>query len=635
MPSAKVSKGLIIHMQLKPVQIRLMATLLVSAAILPSHVGAAEEKVAAPADKVTELEKFTVSEVPLENQILPTVRPIGSVFGDDRSIIDTPRSVTSVNKAWMDDRLVKNAMDFSQFSPGVYSAAQYGIPGVPQIRGDLAQIYINGQVIPFSRNSTPLSFNAVEAMDIIKGPGSAVYGPQSQGPGGYVNFVSKKPYFDRQHADVSTTLGYWTSGHSYSNPEVTIDLGGPISDKLAYRVSYLGRWGNQYYLNAKNETQDVYAALTYLANKSLTLEWWAQAYADRTNEISGTNRVTQEFIDHGTYTGGPATPVTTGAHAYYGYDIITTPNPPAGTFGSVADGSFVVVDPKTLYKVKLPAYDALVGPQDTARSKLIHSQLKSTLTLTPDSSIVNLTYFGLESSNKYETYGYDEFVPKSESIQNRFEYHNTFDIKGISNGLIAGFDFRYTNLRTYSDYNTEPFTYYDVYQPLSKVFYPGYYYQAQTWGSGLQVPGKPGYSTVEQQDTQIYDPAIFIQDDVKITKQISAILGYRVDRFTAHTANPPMVQAGYYNEEFTYIPLATPQYLPKGSVYSTKASKTDQSYFGSLVFKATDTQSFYFTYDHVNAVQGSANFGGVNAPYGLEVITSEMVKNHLGLKSSL
>jgi len=83
----------------------------------------------------------------LEAQILPTVRPIGSVFGDDRSILDTPRSVTSVNKAWMDDRQIRNAMDFSQFSAGVYSAAQYGIPGVPQVRGDLAQIYINGQVI--------------------------------------------------------------------------------------------------------------------------------------------------------------------------------------------------------------------------------------------------------------------------------------------------------------------------------------------------------------------------------------------------------------------------------------------------------------------------------------------------------
>ena len=125
--------------------------------------------------KVTTLEKYTVSDVPLEDQILPTVRPISSVYGDDRSIIDIPRSVSSVNKAWMDDREVKNAMDFGQFSPGVYAAADYGIPGVPQIRGDEAQVYVNGQEIAYSRNSVPLSFNGVEAMDIVKGPGTAVF----------------------------------------------------------------------------------------------------------------------------------------------------------------------------------------------------------------------------------------------------------------------------------------------------------------------------------------------------------------------------------------------------------------------------------------------------------------------------
>ena len=43
--------------------------------------------------KVTTLEKFTVSDVPVEDQILPTVRPISSVYGDDRDIIDIPRSV--------------------------------------------------------------------------------------------------------------------------------------------------------------------------------------------------------------------------------------------------------------------------------------------------------------------------------------------------------------------------------------------------------------------------------------------------------------------------------------------------------------------------------------------------------------
>src|SRR5579871_6899322 len=150
---------------------------------------------------VTTLEKYTVSDVPLEDQVLPTVRPVGDVMGDDRNIVDIPRSVSSVNAAWMRDRMVKNAMDFSQFSPGVYAEAQFGIPGVPYIRGDLSQVYYGGQLSLYSLNSTPPSFNGVDSFDIVKGPGSAVYGPQGEGAGGYTDFVMKQPYFDAQHTD--------------------------------------------------------------------------------------------------------------------------------------------------------------------------------------------------------------------------------------------------------------------------------------------------------------------------------------------------------------------------------------------------------------------------------------------------
>ncbi len=303
---------------------------------------------------VTTLEKYTVSDVPLSDQVLPTVRPVGDVMGDDRNIVDIPRSLSSVNSAWMQDRMVKNAMDFSQFAPGVYAEAQFGIPGVPYIRGDLSQVYYGGQLSLYSLNSTPPSFNGVDSFDIVKGPGSAVYGPQGEGAGGYTDFVMKQPYFDGQHTEITTTFGYWASGHSYSNPSATIDTGGPISDKLAYRVSYLSRFGDGYYLNDHDQTQDVYIALTYLATSKLKVEGWTQFFEDRTNEVVGANRVSQQFIWNGTYIGGPASPVTTGPNAYFGYDIIAQPNPPPNTFGTYPDGTYSQVNPATAYSVKLP-----------------------------------------------------------------------------------------------------------------------------------------------------------------------------------------------------------------------------------------------------------------------------------------
>jgi len=573
-------------------------------------------------DKVTTLEKFTVSDVPLADQILPTVRPIDSVYGDDRSIIDIPRSVTSVNKAWMDDRQIKDATDFGQFSPGVYSQSLYGIPGVPQIRGDEAQIYVNGQQMLFSRNSTPLSFNGVEAMDIVKGPGTAVYGPQGNGPGGYVNFVAKQPYFDADHADLAATLGYWTSGHSYSNPQYTIDFGGPLSSKLAFRVSYLARYGDEYYLNAKNQTQDVYLALTYLATHNLKFEWWAQGFETRTNEVSGANRPTQNFIWSGDYIGGPAEIASTGPLAYYGYDVYAPGTNPATTYPTLADGNYVIVNPATAYHVKLPVYEGFVGPNDTARSKLFQSQLKSTLNLTADSSLVNLDYYALGHSNKFDQYGYDEYMPRNLTLQDRLEYHLNFDVAKIGNELITGGDFRYTYVRSYDDSTSSPDTVYDLYNPKTVLAYPGYAIEGDTFGSGLQVPGVAGYGAGEFQDTTLEDNALFIQDDVTFTRWLSAILGYRSDWIRASTANPPLVEVGLdpnaaatdYDMPFVtyngYYPV-TPHYLARGDLYSNTANVNDPSYFASLVFKLTETQSLYATFDRTAAVLGVTNFGGI------------------------
>ena len=593
---------------------------------------------------VTKLEKYTVSDVPLSDQVLPTVRPVGDVMGDDRSIVDTPRSVSSVNSAWMEDRMVKNAMDFSQFAPGVYAEAQFGIPGVPYIRGDLSQVYYGGQVSLYSLNSTPPSLNGVDSFDIVKGPGSAVYGPQGEGAGGYTDFVMKQPYFDHEHTEVSATLGYWASGHSYSNPSVTIDTGGPINDKIAYRISYLSRYGDGYYLNDHDQTQDVYVALTYLVSSKLKVEAWTQFFEDRTNEVVGANRVSQQFIWNGTYIGGVASPVTTGPNAYFGYDIFAAPNPPAGSFGTLYDGTYVAVNPATAYTVKLPSYYALIGPGDTARSMLSQTQIKATLELGPDASIVNrfLNYFG--HSDKFEASSYSEFLPREQSVQDRLELHDSFSLGKVDNNLITGLDFRYSGLTSYQDYQTQPFGYYDLYKTVNSFFYPGYKPEGDTFGGGLQVPGAPGFSATPGGDgsqiSNIYDTAAFIQDDIKLTSKLSITPGYRVDRIEAYAENPSFVQVGYYNSSFSFVPLATPIYIPAGGSspytpgYNNADAVTDQSFFVSLNYKLNETSSFYLTYDHVDAILGTNNFGGVNG-YALQSsLTSKSTLYEAGYKES-
>ena len=128
-----------------------------------------------------ELNQITVTAVPPEDQVVPTARPISSVFGQDMGVIDTPRSVNVITRAQLEDRQIFSVQDLGQFSSGTYTPAEYGLDGIPYIRGIYAELFQNGQREIFYRNSVVPSFNQMESLDILKGPGTAIYGPSGGG----------------------------------------------------------------------------------------------------------------------------------------------------------------------------------------------------------------------------------------------------------------------------------------------------------------------------------------------------------------------------------------------------------------------------------------------------------------------
>jgi iron complex outermembrane receptor protein len=550
---------------------------------------------AATTNAPTVMEKTVVEGLSLDETILPTARPLNSVLGDDRSIIDTPRSVTLVTKAQMEARNISRTTDFGQYSPGVYTPSRYGLAGVPVIRGDLAEIYQDGQRIIYNRNSILPSFNGVEAMDIVKGPGSAVYGPQGQGPGGYVNFVTKVPYFDAFHADVTTKFGtYVPGGQSFFNPEWTLDFGGPVNSKLAYRVSYLGREGDTYYRNTKDNTQDIFAALTYRPNDDWTFDWNAQFYTQRINEVVGINRVTQELIDDGIYNAGPVLPTT----------VFGDPLNSTGAFGS--NSNFALLDVSKATKVHLYPYQTLNAPSDSSGGHLFRSQLTSTYLISDTTKIVNRSLGEMQETKKQSGYGYTEYVPTDWMVNNRTELHYEMDPKLGSYELpiktISGVDVRYSELVSYQDFSTEPFFLYDLTGPVSAFRLPSYT-PGTSYGGGFNVPGQPGYggnpfASNGNQDTQLTQAGLFTQWDLQLCEKFSIVAGGRGDYFDATTASPAFVEKA------------------KGALYDTSASVFNGSVFVSGIYKITPKVSTYVTYDLVNAVAGSSNFGGVDGTGG-------------------
>ena len=215
--------------------------------------------------------------------------------------------MSTITKEQVDFRQITSVNQLDQFASGTYSASIFGAEGLPQIRGVPAEIYQNGQRQHYYFSSFPPSFNGVEFIDVVKGPGTAVYGPPSHGLGRCVNLVTKLPFFDGEHTEVTTVFGdFVEGGGSYGRNQWQIDNSGPlVPAKLAYRVSYLGREADSYYRNVVDDVQDVFAALTYLPTTNLRLDLTSQLYESRFNEDAGFNRVTQDLIDNHRYIAGP------------------------------------------------------------------------------------------------------------------------------------------------------------------------------------------------------------------------------------------------------------------------------------------------------------------------------------------
>jgi len=112
----------------------------------------------------------------------------------------------------------------------------------------------------------PIDFNAVESVNIVKGPAPAIYGA-SQNVGGFIDLIAKQPYFDRFHAEIDATFG------EYDLNRYTVDFGAPIiPEKLAFRISYSGEESGSYYRNVFTQSQAIYAVLKWTPSLNYELK---------------------------------------------------------------------------------------------------------------------------------------------------------------------------------------------------------------------------------------------------------------------------------------------------------------------------------------------------------------------------
>lgn len=571
-------------------RLALLATFGLAALRSSAAVPMADETKTAPAETIT-MDKLEVNGVPIEQQVLPTSRPFNSVFGTEMSILDTPRNVTIISREQMNVIGIQETRDFSKLTASSYTQTNFGLPSNPSIRGQTADVLVNGmrRGLTVNGNGMPVNFNAVESVNIVKGTASVIYGATSY-TGGYADFITKKPSFDKFRGSFAGTVGM------YEQYRWTLDAGGPASKTLAYRLSYSGEDSGSYYYGGKKKTQAIYGAIEWHPNANYTLEMNSEFYVADFTENWGINRVTQQLIDTGYYIPDAQT------DAQYTAFVQTV-----GGFGN----------PVQAYgtPVKLDRRRRLLSPGDDSYGVNVTAQAIQTLKLGEDAKLVNNTFFNYVNRDTFSSYYYASVHKDNYGIENRLQYTNKIQLGSVDSSYAAGFSARYQSVWAADDFFHEPINSWDITRDgnLNRV-------PAASFGgfnASVLVPGfgprgvLPGvYVTPGANYPVVFPGGVFTQyngggsSNDSILKQISPFYQQ------TFTFTKSLTLLAGIREDFMSVSNKDPVPPPGFTAVSDSISVSLPSYNGSVIYKVTDQWSLYYTYSFVTSTESTSLGGG-------------------------
>ena len=385
-----------------------------------------------------------------------------------------PQSIETLDNAVLDQKGITQLQDALDFSASISRKNNSGalwdsfsIRGLSGNENMPSGYLING----FSGGrgfSGPRDVSNIEYIEVLKGPGSALYGRSE--PGGTVNIVTKKPQFEQQ-GELKLSLG------SDNFNRVEGDYTNDINDNTAFRIN--GAWQDsdsyrdEVYTHKKVVTPSIYHQIN--ASTSITYEF---EYVDLAQLFDRGVVVLNDNFN------------TVPSSRYLG-------NPNDGDTQVYSRGHQV-----TLNHDINNEWSLVVGAN--YRSSTL-TGFSSDAELAPSRQSLFDDGRTLTRQQRYRDYEVDDTSLK-------FELSGHFDTAGITHHLLIGADAYKYDLRTgLYRYRGGNGTYtVDIYQPNYNVARPEV---------GLL------YENNEQQDAY----GIYVQDQMDLTDKIKLLVGLRFD----------------------------------------------------------------------------------------------------------
>ena len=184
----------------------------------------------------------------------------------DTAIMDLPQSAQVLSEQLIIDQAARDITDLYRSVAGV---SEFSYSGVT-FRGfrDSGNVFYDGvRGDQYSGFSVPQLFN-VERAEVLKGPAAALYGGGE--PGGMINYVTKKPSFERS-TDVAISFGNYDLIGSF------VDSRGGLSDSVAYRIAAYYEDQDDFRNNADARNIEIAGGLLFslsdVTDLTLTFDW--------------------------------------------------------------------------------------------------------------------------------------------------------------------------------------------------------------------------------------------------------------------------------------------------------------------------------------------------------------------------
>ena len=470
----------------------LMSCTAMTAPALAQQIPAAAGAAAAPpsADEPQRLEAQAGDDVVVTGSLnaLP-VDDVGSVFGFDKTLLETPRSASTISKEQLDRFGVQNIYDLVAQSPGTFTNSFFGVGGALDIRGTPGEVYFRGVRRLDNPGNYPTPIGASDRIDIVRGPASPVYGPSKTG--GYMNFVPRSArvkgggLMSRPEGELSYTRSSWNGNVLKGQVRGPAHVAGT---DFGYSLYAEVEDSGSYYRNMSTNQTILQASFDNQITDTFRVEFGGMYHRYEGQQNGGWNRLTQALVDNGTYITGSAQPLDTngdGQLAPSEFQARGSFNP-FGTFGCAAgtatpgtsaanftDACFAASYPylalTNVGTAKLSRRDVLTGPNDKLNNTAKTAYLDFIYEGPDDLEIhTQLFYDGIDNINE-NAYGFSQFH-KSYVIEDKVVVAKAFTTNAGKFSFQLSPSVRYTKFDHGDDFDFEYFHRVDLtvgYTPLS------------------------------------------------------------------------------------------------------------------------------------------------------------------------